>query len=133
MNVSIIEFIVYGLIAYTGMIVLIISVLKEPPSSRSLAFLRSVFLIPSIIASGILSFSGVNIYWLTTATSNTIKSLNTTQTWTESTTQTNTLVLQNPIWITFHFLLFIVMIIYVITQILSLLTKHDKEDSLDSN
>lgn len=133
MNISIIEFITYGLIGYTGMLTLIISVIKEVPITRSLAIVRAIFLLPSIIAAGILMSSGINININTAITSNLIRSINTTQTWTEATTQTNQIVLQNPVWITFHFLLFIVMSVYVIQQILFLLTKPPRQGVSDES
>jgi hypothetical protein len=109
------------------MIVLITSILKPQPAKNHLDVVRAMYLIPSIIASGILTFTGVNITWITSTTSNTIRSVNTTQVWTESVTQTNQIALLNPVWMMFHFLLFIVMVFYVIQAILSLLTRHDKQ------
>ena len=127
MDISLAEFITYGLIAYSGILVLIVSVIKEVPITRSLAIVRAIFLIPSIIACGILASSGVNIDVATVTTSNLIRSVNTTQVWTETTSQTNQIILQNNIWIPFHFLLFIVLTFYVIQQILFLLTKPPKQ------
>lgn len=109
------------------MLVLIISVIKEVPTTRSLAIIRAIFLLPSIIASGILIQSGIHIDINTVTTNNLIRSINTTQTWTETTTQSNQIILQNPVWQTFHFLLFIVMIVYVIQQILFLLTRPARQ------
>ena len=123
MNISLIEFIVYGLICYSGMLMLIISTIKEVPSGKSLAIARSFYLIPSIICAGILASSGVNIVLITT--SNTIKNLNSSEVWAETTT--NNIILQNPVWTTVHVLIFFVLLVYVIQQILILLTKHDKE------
>lgn len=131
MTLSILEFITYGIIAYSGMLVLIASVIKEIPTTRSLAIVRAMYLIPSIIASGVLGTFGVNIVVNVVTTSNTIKSLNTSQVWTEATTQTNNITLQGPMWIAFHYLLFIVMTFYVIQQILFLLTKPARQGATD--
>jgi hypothetical protein len=109
------------------MIVLITSILRPQPQKNHLDIVRAMYLIPSIIAAGILTFTGVNISWLTTITTNTIRSINTTQVWTENVSQTDLITLQNPVWMMFHFLLFIVMVFYVIQAILSLLTRHDKQ------
>ena len=60
-----------------------------------------------------------------------IKDLNTTETWTEAITTTTEVELQNEVWITFHFFLFVVMSVYVITQMLILLTKAGQEKGVD--
>lgn len=119
-------FIVYGFVAYSSLLMLIISVVKEIPATKSLAIARSVFLIPGMVASAVLASSGVNIQVANVATSNLIRSINTTQTWSETTTQINNIVLQSPVWQMFHMLIFLVLMVYVITQILNLFTKTDE-------
>lgn len=120
-DLSIIEFVVYGLICYTGSVMLIKSAFAPTlPTDSVLTTIRVIFLIPSIIGAGILASSGINITTEQTNTSNLIKDLNNTNTWQETTTQINKFVLINPVWITFHFLLFIVMLVYVIQQVLIL-------------
>jgi hypothetical protein len=47
--------------------------------------------------------------------------LNTTEAWTE--TISSSITLENPIWITVHFMFFIIMIFYVLYQIVNMLTK----------
>ena len=108
------------------MLMLIISVVKEIPVSKSLAIARSIFLIPGMVAAGVLASSGVNIQVANVATSNLIKSINTTQTWTETTTQINNIVLQSPVWQMFHILIFLTLLVYVITQMLNLFIKTDE-------
>ena len=125
-DISLAEFVVYGCIAYSSMLMLIISVVKEIPTTKSLAIARSIFLMPGMVAAGILASSGVNIQVANVATSNLIKSINTTQTWTETTTQINNIVLQSPVWQMFHILIFLTLLVYVITQILNLFTKTDE-------
>ena len=120
--ISLAEFIVYGFFSYSSMLMLIISTIKmDVPTKGVLAIARSVYMIPGMIASAILATSGVNIQVAQVVTSNLIRSINTTQTWTEATTQTNNIVLQNPVWQTFHLLLFMVLLAYVATQILNVL------------
>ena len=82
-------------------------------------------MMPGIISSGILGMSGPNIIFQTASTINTIKSINTTQVWTEATTQTNLIPLQNPMWQTFHFMIMITLLVYVIIQVVILLSKHE--------
>lgn len=106
---------------------LIISVVKKDvPSDNPLSIIRVIFLIPGIVCAGVLSSTGVNITTEQVNTSNTIKDLNNTDTWSETTSQTNKFVLINQVWILVHFLIFIVMCVYVIQQILIMLTKHQK-------
>jgi hypothetical protein len=125
-DISLAEFIVYGFVAYSSLLMLIISVVKEIPTTKSLAIARSIFLIPGMVAAAVLASSGVNIQVANVATSNLIKSINTTQTWTETTTQINNIVLQSQVWQMFHMLIFLVLVVYVITQMLSLFLKYDE-------
>lgn len=104
---------------------LIISTIKEVPSGTSLAIARAIYLIPGIICAAILASSDVSIAVNTVTTSNVIKNLNTTEVYTEATTQSNSIILQNSVWITVHMLIFFVLIIYVFQQIFILLAKKD--------
>ena len=119
MDISLIEFIVYGIIGYTGAVMLVISAFRETPTNKAQSIVRAMYLILSIISIMVLSGSGLEIQ--TETTSSTITSLNTTEVWTEVVSHTYTL--QNPIWITFHYIIAVVMAVYVILQILTLLTK----------
>ena len=129
-DLSLIEFFVYGLIAYIGMIFLIASAFKKDmtPDTTILGLVRVIFLIPSIIAAGIISGSGINITTEQAATNNIIKDLNNTDTWQETTQQVNQFVLINPVWITFNFLIFIVLLVYVVQQILMWFDAIKKRD-----
>lgn len=123
----------YALIGYSSFLVLIVSTVKEIPDSRVLSIVRVIYLFPGIIALMILASSGINIDVNTVSTNNLIKSVNTTQTWTEATTQSNTIVLQNPVWSMFHWLLAITLIFYMIKQILNLLTKPPAQGVREDN
>ena len=90
-------------------------------SPRLNSIARAVFLIPGLICAPVLATSGPDIQIATIDTSNLIKSINTTQTWTESTQQVHNIVLQNPIWLTVHMMIFFVLFFYIIRQILLLL------------
>jgi len=98
---------------------LIISTIKEVPTERSGSIVRGIWLIPGVITAFILASSGINI--VTSDTTNTITSVNTTEVWTE--TISSSIVLQNPIWVTVHLLIFVVLIVYVVLQVLTLFTK----------
>jgi len=124
MALSIIEFVVYGLITYSSMLMLIISTLQgDQKRTKSLTTVRSIYYIPAIILAGVLAGSGVDITFVDST--NTIFNINTTDAWTE--TIEDKVVLQNPVWITIHYLLMVIFIIYVIFNILKLFTSHEKQ------
>ena len=126
-DLSLIEWAVYGLIAYSSMLMLIISTQRTMParSSSSAEIIRAVYLLPGMICAGVLAATGVNITLDTTDTFNTITDLNTTEVWTEETLKTSTFVLVNPVWIFVHIMIFLVILAYVIQQMMILLTKRD--------
>mgnify|MGYP000388649277 CR=1 FL=1 len=131
MDISIIEFGVYGFITYSSLLMLIISTIKEVPATKSLSITRAIYLIPGIICAMLLASSGVNItledttntitldFEALNSTDNNIVTLNSTQT----TTETNQIVLLNPVWVILHFLIAAVLVVYVINQMLTLFTK----------
>jgi len=118
-ELTLIEFGVYGFFSYLGMLMLIISVVKEVPDQKPQALIRSVFLIPCIIASFLLAFFIPDVVlWDTT---NVIINLNTTEVYNETIQHRVSLI--NPVWVLFHFMLGVVMVIYIIQQALTILTK----------
>lgn len=129
MDISIIEWIVYGIPAYTGIILLIISAFRETPATKTQSLVRAMYLMISIICSFILAGSGVNI---TTQTPDTVNTLGYNVT--DGTLLSNmtsygvapaAIVLQNPVWILVHWMFAVLMLVYVILQILMLFTKID--------
>jgi hypothetical protein len=123
-EISILEFGVYGLICYTGIIMLIISAFKETPSTVSQSAVRCIWLIPSIICAFMLASSGADIHLSTeTITHQVLDSNNNIITLTDTVTDKITLI--QPVWVTLHFLFFIVMLLYVIINILTLFVKRD--------
>ena len=117
-DISIIEFGVYGLIAYSSFIMLLTSISKDIPQEKAYAIMRCVFLMPGLICAGVLASSGVNIQTNADTTNSIIKNLNDTQTWSTSLTNTTNVVLQNPVWQTVHYMLFAVFLVYIIMQIM---------------
>lgn len=101
------------------MLMLIISVIKEIPESKAGSIARSIFLLPGAVCAIVIGSSGVSIG--INNTTNTITAVNTTEVWTENIA--SQILLINPIWVTIHFFIFIVIVFYIITQILNLLTK----------
>lgn len=118
-DISLLEFGVYGFITYSSLLMLIISSIKEVPNEKSGSVFRSIWLIPGIICAFIIASSGITLE--INEVHNTITNLNTTETWSE--TITNSVVLQNPIWVTVHMMIFLILIVYVVLQILNLFTK----------
>lgn len=123
-DISILEFGVYGLVCYTGIIMLIISAFKETPNTISQSAVRCIWLIPSIIAAFMLASAGADIFLSSeTVTRQVLDSNNQIITLTDITTDKITLL--QPVWVTLHFLFFIVMLIYVMFNILTLFVKRD--------
>ena len=121
---SILEFGVYALICYTGIIMLIISSFKETPTTVSQSAVRVIWLIPSMLCAFVLANAGVDIYLSTeTLADQVLDSNNAIITLTDVTTDKITLL--NPIWVTIHFLFFIVLLLYVVINILTLFMKRD--------
>jgi hypothetical protein len=103
---------------------LIISVVKEVPNTKSQSILRSMWFIPGIITAGLLMSSGVNITMDTVNTINTITDNQTnTVIFTEDITVTRYIPLQDPIWTAVHLMIFLILLVYVIIQMLTLFTK----------
>lgn len=104
---------------------LIISTIKEVPIGRMQSIIRSVYMMPGLICAGILTKSGINIQLTTFSQNEIVKNLNDSSTWSDTATNVTNIVLQNPIWITVHLMIFIVILIYIITQVVNLLTKKE--------
>ena len=126
-DISIIEFIVYGFIAYGSFLMLIISTVKDIPDGKSHSLSRAMYLIPGLICALILAGSGVDIILgsetisenkieLHPVTGNEVPVANTS-------THTNKITLIEPVWILVHTMLFLILMVHVIIQILSMLTK----------
>jgi len=114
-DISILEFGVYGFLTYTTMLMLIISVLKGlPESTRYNQLMTVAFMLPGMICAPVLATSGVSIQ--IQHTDDIIKDLNSTRTWSDI--STNAIILQNPIWVTVHMMIFFVLLLYIIRQIL---------------
>lgn len=124
-DISLIEVIFYGIIEMISITMLIMTVIKETPLGKSSSFVRAIYMMPGIISSFILGMSGPNIIFQSTSTTNLVRSINTTQVWTEAATQTNLIPLQNPVWQTFHFMIGITLLFYMVVQLVILLSKHE--------
>lgn len=128
-DISIIEWGVYGFIAYSSILMLIISVIKESPLTKSQSILRSMWFIPGIICAGLLMFSGTDI----TLQSNGIEFIE-VYNGTTGLLMTNTTIIQNtpdyitlqdPVWGSVHLMIFLILLVYVLINMLTLFTKID--------
>ena len=112
---------------------LIISSIKEVPTSKAGSISRAIYLMPGMFCAAILAGSGVNIDMATTTnteiinatTYNATGSLTSTVLTNSTAPVTSYVVLQNPVWVLVHFMIFAVLAVYVTNQILMLLTKLD--------
>lgn len=124
-DVSILEFIVYGLICYSGVLLIIASAFKDENLGKSQSAVRVIWIMPSIFASFMLaSIGGFDVYLDYGNVTNTIINLNTTEVFTEQFITESKFTLLNPVWIPLHILFFVIMIIYVIWNLLLLFTKR---------
>ena len=138
MNISIIEFFVYAFVAYSSLLMLIISITKEGPmiKTRRGTLVKSIYIMPGIICMILISGSGVDIYLndsttTTNATStyevldntNAIVVLNSTVL--ETIEKSEKFTLQNPIWIMLHYMFALIMFAYVIINVLKMLSSSD--------
>lgn len=120
-DLSIIEFIVYGVLGYGGLLILMISILLNPPISVSLAGARSIWLMPSVLSmimlmfvSGIVTADEQTTSFITTSNA-------TSEVWTETGTIETQIQLVNPIWGGIHVGFFLILILYIFQQIVNIL------------
>ena len=120
-EVSIIELIVYGLIGYPAIIFLIGSSFQESSGTAKISVVKAIWIIVPIIAMYMLASAGALISIDTV--SSTLINTNTTEVWTEQVDRSITLV--NPVWVTLHWMMFIVLILYFMWNMLRLFTQRD--------
>mgnify|MGYP000120586490 CR=1 FL=1 len=116
-DISIIEFAVYAFIAYSGMLMLIISTIREAPQTKSQSFTRAMYLIPSIVCAFLLAGMGETI---------SVVDMEHEEVHNQNNTVINIyehyrITLVNPIWITVNFMFGILMTFHFIMQTLQLL------------
>ena len=128
-DISLIEWIVYGFLSYTSILVLIISTIKDVPIGKSLSLIRVIYLIPGMISSGILASSGIHVTM--PSTSSTIINLTKLANGTLSTNSTSTttiteqFTLLSPVWQMVHIMIFLVLLVYIIQQITIFMTAKE--------
>lgn len=125
--ISIIEFAIYGLIAYGSLLVLIVSVIKPTAQESSGSIARVIWFVPGIVAAGLLQTMGNTVNLITRGVEfhevyNGTTGLLITNT-TINQASPDHFLLIDPVWTTFNFLVFISLVIFTIIQSFQLLTK----------
>lgn len=120
-DISVIEFIVYALVGYSGIVLLISSAFREIPATASGSTIRAIWILPSLFCVYMLASAGTDIYFEETTT--TLINQNSTETWTE--TKQDKITLYQPVWVTLHILFFFMLLIFFIWNIIQLLVKRE--------
>jgi len=121
MAVSIIEMAIYAIVAYTGILGIVISAFRGNPLKSMEDSSRAMWLIPSIICAYLLASMGVEVTLEDSVVTSTTVNLNSTETWQETVQTSSSFNLENPVWVLLHQLFFVIMLIYVILSILKML------------
>ena len=121
-EVSIIELIVYGLIGYPAIIFLIASSFKESSGTAKISVVKAVWIIVPIVAMYMLSSAGAQIDLVTQTTLNYNVTSNLL---TSNSTTTDTITLVNPVWVTLHWMMFMVLVLYFMWNMLRLFTQRE--------
>lgn len=118
-DISIIEFTVYAIIAYSGLLMLIISTIRESPQTKSQSFSRAIYLLPSVVCAFLLAGSGesIGLYDIASTGSSGGHPLNVTESY--------SITLINPVWVLVNFMVGIMMMFHIIMQTLQLLLFRD--------
>ena len=133
MDLSSLEFLIYGFVAYSSLLMLIISTITKPEvATSSQSLIKSVYILPGIVCMFIIAFAtptvvindsvvttnNTSIYEVLDNT-NVIVTLNSTVN--ETVITVNSVELLNSVWGLVHLLFAMIMVIFVIVKILSLL------------
>lgn len=129
MNISILEFAVYAFVAYSSLLMLIISITKEGPitKTRTGTLIKSIYIIPGIYCMSLLSSSGVFIF-LDSGSKQIVEIYNATGALITNSTSiipAASIELQNPIWVPLHYMFMLIMFAYVIINVLKMLSAKD--------
>ena len=120
-DISIIEFAVYALIGYSGVIMLVVTgFMKQEDTSKGRAY-KVIYIIPSMFCVLLLGFLGGSAVNMPT---NTIVDLNSTTVWTEE----YQFQIVNTAWPMVHMMLFMVMLVYVLFNVIRIFTEVWKRD-----
>ena len=132
-DLSILEFIVYTVIGYSPLVFMMGYILTDKPATKSNSIMRVVYVMPGLIGVAMLaSVGGFDVTIETTSTQSYLTAYNAStgmydsdDSWFENVTQANTYTLENPVWITFNGLLFVIYMLYIVINILNLIAMKD--------
>ena len=129
-DVSFLEYLVLAVIGYSGIIILIIAMIKDVPTSKQSAGIRMIAAFPSMIANAALMGVGLKISFPITTTNSTTFLMNSTTHTLISNSTTLTMeqpvnLILGPTWMLIHFALFIFLMLFVAIQILMIMTKTE--------
>ena len=124
-DLSIIEILVFGFVELFSFSMLVISVIKEIPNTRASSIVRAIYLLPGMIAAGLMSAVNHNITFNIIQTNSTTFAANGTLLTNMTQKQMTYLPLENPMWSMFHFLIMIVLLLFFFQQMFNLLTKPE--------
>lgn len=125
-EITLLEFIVYGLVGYTGIILLVASAFKDIPDTKSQSVIRSIWVLAPIFCMYMLANAG-NPIWVNDGYTESVLTYNGTGDLITNSTNTvsgQSITLLQPVWVTLHLLFFFMLIIYFIWNMLQLLTKR---------
>jgi hypothetical protein len=125
LDISIVELCIYGFLEIFSLSMLIISTIKEIPNTKASSIIRSIYLVPGMIAAAWLARTGQNVTFNTILTNSTTTVSNSSTIWTEVTNQSNFIVLQSEVWGYFHLLIMLVLFAFIINQIVNFMTKPE--------
>lgn len=127
-EVSIIELIVYGLIGYPAIIFLIGSSFQESSGTAKISVVKAVWIIVPIVAMYMLASAGAQIDLKDESIITTIGYNVTDGTILTNSTETipaQQISLVNPVWVTLHWMLFMVLVLYFMWSMLRLFTQRE--------
>lgn len=125
-NVSVLEFAVYAIVAYTSLIILFLTMLKNPPTGKKSSIARAIYMLAGVIFCFVIAGVGPTIELPSITTSDYTIAVNSSEHFDETITTTSSMtILNGPVWTYGHMMLGVLMLLYVLQEIATLLTARD--------
>ena len=128
-EVSILEYGVFGFLAYSSVLMLIISTIKDIPTTKSMSIARSLYMLFGVIAACVVMGMGPEIVLPAGGSESTYVINGTTGAFiTNSTTTAEPVtisILNLPAWMVTHGLMGVILVFYVMQQFVFLFFKTD--------
>lgn len=123
-DISIAELVVYAFVELLTFAMIISSLAKPVPDGKDKSIMRGVYAMPGMIMAAYMATTGTHINLSKLAINGTMVDLNSTVVYNVTQTQFSDITLASPVWMFFHFMIFVVLMVYVWTQMANLLVKH---------